>query len=466
MFGGDGVSRAEDGAKPAPRPAYNPLLRQNENWSTFDPKASGADGIDGFLDSLKHIDLGDNSETWLSVGGSARARFENFENFGFGEANDDDYVLTRALVHADLHVNDQFRVFVEGKSAFSTDRDLPGGQRTLDVDSAAVQQAFADFKFDTGNGGTLTVRGGRQMLAFGNQRLVSPLPWGNTLRAWDGVSLIYKQGGWVTHGFWTQFVPVQKYDANTSDRQTQFFGVYATGPLDAQRGIKSDIYFLGLDQSDSTNTFNGTTGAERRYTVGGRLFGKVGDGPWDYDAEAAYQFGDLGGADINAWMFAGELGYALGGEWGARAFLGLDYASGDDSAGGDVETFNQLFPLGHAFLGYIDVIGRQNIIDTSLGLSVKPVEKMGVRVAGHFFWLASDDDALYNAGGGVVRASGLATDNYVGAEIDVTVDYKINRQTTLLLGYSHFFAGDFIDNATPAANEDTDFVYTQLQWVF
>ena len=35
---------------------------------------------------------------------------------------------------------------------------------------------------------TLTLRPGRQMLLFGKQRLVSPLDWSNTMRAWDGVS--------------------------------------------------------------------------------------------------------------------------------------------------------------------------------------------------------------------------------------------------------------------------------------
>ena len=50
----------------------------------------------------------------------------------------------------------------------------------------------------------------------------------------------------------------------------------------------------------------------------------------------------------------------------------VDIASGDDDpTDGDLETFNQLFPLGHAYFGYIDVIGRQNIIDVSPTVSTK-----------------------------------------------------------------------------------------------
>ena len=33
----------------------------------------------------------------------------------------------------------------------------------------------------------------------------------------------------------------------------------------------------------------------------------------------------------------------------------VDYASGDGVPGGDVGTFNQLYPLEHAYLGYMDL---------------------------------------------------------------------------------------------------------------
>lgn len=462
------IASAQTAVAPASeRPGYNLSNRHAEDWSRFEPAAEDTGRLYGTLDGFKHIDLTDDADVWLSIGGSARLRYEHFENFGFGPANDDGFLLTRVRLHGDLHVGENFRVFVEGKSAFSTDRNLPGMQRTLDNDELALQQAFADLTLDGSEAGTITLRAGRQQLLFGKQRLVSPLVWSNTMRAWDGVSAIIDTDGWTTHAFWTQFVPVRKYDANQSDRHTQFFGVYATGPLCAEHGLNADLYFLGLDQDDPTNTYNGTTGAERRYTVGGRLFGKVRDTGWDYDVEAAYQFGDVGSADISAWMLAGELGYAYGDAWKTRAFVGFDYASGDDTPGdGDVETFNTLFPLGHAYLGYIDVVGRQNIMDFSIGASAQPIDKLSVRAALHVFWRASDSDALYNAGGGVVRGGGLASSSYVGTELDLTASYKLDAHTTLLLGYSHFFAGDFIEDATPAADEDIDYFYAQLQWVF
>ena len=466
-----GAQAADAGEQAAPptKPKYSLAMRQNENWSSYDVQAS--EGVYGYLDSLKHISVG-QGDAYLSIGGSARARYEHWENFGFGPTNDDGFLLTRVRLHADLHVNDSLRVFVEGKSAFSTDRNLPGGQRTLDNDELDLQQAFADYTFDFNDNGSITVRGGRQQLLFGKQRLVSPLPWANTMRAWDGVSAVIDGGdawnGWKATVFWTQFAPVKKYDFNQADRHTQFYGVYATGTLCSEHGVKADVYFLGLDQDDATNTYNGeAAGDEERYTVGGRIFGKVSDSNIDYDVESAYQFGDVGGSDINAWMFAAEVGHSYKDEWKTRSFIGFDYASGDDTSGdGKVETFNQLYPLGHAYMGYMDVIGRQNIMDGSFGVSTAPMDKLSLRAAMHFFWRASNSDALYNAGGGVVRGGGVAGDTYVGSELDLTAKYKVDANTTMLFGYSHFFAGDFIDNGTPAANDDIDFLYAQVQWVF
>ncbi len=147
-----------------------------------------------------------------------------------------------------------------------------------------------------------------------------------------------------------------------------------------------------------------------------------------------------------------------------RLFLGFDYASGDDSPGGDVETFSQLFPLGHAHLGYMDAIGRQNIIDFNQGISFHPLNRLTVNIHNHLFWRASSADAIYNAGGNVSRAGGLGASRKIGDELDLTLKYKFSRHLVGLLGYSHFFTGEFIGES--GANEDMDFVYTQFKYMF
>lgn len=450
-------------------PAYS-VVRYKEDWSGLANVDRSATG--DIFDPIKYVPVTEDGSVYFSIGGQIRSRVEDFRNFGFAEVNDDTYWLNRFRLHADLHATDYFRAFVEGKSAFSTERVLPGGKRTLDVDELALQNAFADFMLpdpETGKA-IVTIRPGRQELVFGKQRLVSPLDWSNTRRTWDGISGALNIAEWNISPFWTQFAPVQKYDFNSSKQSIQFFGIYATGKIPWTTFL-GDLYWLGLGRDNAA--FNGTAGREDRQTLGGRISGKVGETGLDAEVEGAYQFGEVGSGDVDAFMVASQLGYTLPVKKDLvgkpRLFVGFDYASGDDSAGGDVNTFNQLFPLGHAYLGYIDVIGRQNVIDASAGISLKPLamikeDKLAMSLHFHYFWRATDKDALYNAGGGVVRPGGAGSSLDLGTEIDLVLKYPVSRHMAVMGGYSHFFAGDFIDQSGP--DEDIDFVYLQAALTF
>lgn len=441
------------------RPPYNTVLRWKENWSGL--RGLNRSETGDLFDPVKFIPLNADGSIWVSFGGGVRGRLENFGNFNFVPEADATYFLYHSLLHGDLHITKFVRVYIEGIDAESTPRDLPGGLRTSDVNALDLQQGFLDLNFPF-TGGMLTLRGGLQEFAYGKQRLVSPLPWGNAYRHWDGFTAIVETHGWNIQGFWTEFVPVQKYVFDEPDGQTQFSGLYATRgkPTDP---LGYDLYFLALDRNDPV-TFNGTTGDEERYTLGGRLFG-ASQG-FDYDLESAYQFGQVGSGDVGAWMLAADGGYTFKETCGKpRVALGFDYASGDSSAGGNVGTFNQLYPLGHAFFGYIDEIGRQNIIDIHPGVWVKGLnDKLTFSTQAHFFWRAQAADALYNAGGGVVRRGAPGTSKEVGAEIDLVANYKINRHLDVETGYGHFFPGEFIKQTGPSS--PINFFYLQTQFYF
>lgn len=451
---------ASAASEPGARPPFLPQ-RADENWSAFSPPEDPE-----FWDPIKNIRLG--PRTSLSFGGEARLRLEHWSNFGFAAPNDDTFTLGRVLLHGDLRAGDSFRAFVQGKSAFLLDeRDLPGGARALDVDTFDLQQGFADLMFPVGGeaGGKLTLRLGRQELAFGRQRLVSPLPWANTMRSWDGARVILSHGSWRFDAFYTRFAAVQKYDFNDWRPGPDFWGLHASGPLgDAKAAPRADLYWFGIDTRASA--FNGDTGAETRHTLGARLHGRIGERGLGYDLEGAYQFGEVGDADVRAFMLTAEFSYAPPEtDWSPRFWVGADYASGDDTPGdGDVETFNQLFPLGHAFFGAQDLIGRQNLIAATLGASVRPITKLLLSAEVLSFWRASTDDAVYNAGGGVLRAGGASDEAHVGIEVDLIATYTVDAHTQIQAGYAHFFAGDFIEGSGPG--KDIDWFYIQVSYRF
>lgn len=441
--------------EPLPRPAYK-FLRQDEDWSRFVQPEGGA-----ALDSFKRIAVDDSGNLWLSFGGRAEARFEAWDGFGFGAVtpgNEDEFLLSRLMLHADAHFGSVARVFVEGITAQSTDRDLPGGRRTLDMDSLDLQQAFLDVTPDPER--KLRLRLGRQAFSFGNQRLVSALPWANTLNRWEGLSVLGQSGPWQVHGLLTWYVPVDKTEANERDDDRSLYGVYATRTPE-KGGVGLDLYLLGDTRPNLT--INGTSGDERRHTFGARGWGPFAE-RGDWEVEAAWQFGEVGSADVSAWMLTAVGGWKFpDGAGTPRLFAGLDLASGDSASGGDVGTFHQLYPLGHAHLGFADVIGRQNIAAANVGVGWTLGPATTLAATAHAFRLMDTDDALYGVGGTVSRAGGFDSAD-VGQELDVLLRHKLSTHFDVYAGYSHFFSGAAI--AEGATDDDIDFAYVGAAFTF
>lgn len=449
-------SQAKTETPPSPSRKPSPLF-QNLRFEEIWPQ-SGNSG------RLKHIVLGRDEDLVLSLGGQLRLRGESWSNFSFGssKSQDDEFGLFRLRLHADLQFKSRFRVFVEGKSALAAGRELPGGFRILDVDSADLQNALVDLKI-LPEADRLTLRVGRQELQFGKQRLVSPLDWSNTRpRSFDGARAIVRAGVWRLDAFWTQHVQVRKYALNSSNSGTRFFGAYAAGKLPGLP-FDLDLYWLGLTRERSF--FGGVGGREERHTFGARMGGSLRPG-LDFDFEAARQLGEHGTRDVRAYSITGQLGHRfVNVRTTPRLYIGFDRASGDeDPFDGKVGTFNQLFPLGHAYFGFIDTVARQNAIDWNHGLSFNPVAQVVLSTDFHQFWRASRQDALYDAGGAVVRPGNAGTAKRLGWEIDFTAEYKVNRHSLVTGGLSYFLPGRFIRES--GSSERIRFSYLTLQYTF
>ena len=67
-------------------------------------------------------------------------------------------------------------------------------------------------------------------------------------------------------------------------------------------------------------------------------------------------------------------------------------------------------------------------------------------------------------GGAAIRPGSAGSSSEIGQEIDVTLTYRHDRHTTVELGYSHFFAGEFIEESGPF--NDIDFLYLQVGYTF
>jgi hypothetical protein len=451
-------------------PPYT-LVRWNEDYTYLRDPAKRTDP----LDPIKYMPFNDSGSVYLSLGGQFRERYEYFNhaNFGSGVQDQDGYLLHRLLLNADLHLGDNVRVFGQFKSAMEDGRS--GGPRATDGDESDVQQLFIDGNIPLGEKNGVTIRFGRQDLLYGAQRLISPLDWTNVRRTFEGLKVSSQLGNHNLDAFWVRPVIVDNEEPNNGDGDSSFAGIYDTISLPdvlPKANTKLELYGLALNQTarPAVATAGGIGVDADTYTLGARF--STNPKPWDLDVEADYQFGQSGSGSISAWSIAVEGGYTfLNCPMKPRPYLGFDIASGDDDpTNPDKGTFNQLFPLGHAYFGYIDVIGRQNIIDLHPGVELLLLEnqtwakKITLRADYHMFWRENSNDAVYNAAGGVLRAASGSDEMYVGSEVDLLINWQIDRHWSAYFGYSHFFAGQFLQNTGPS--DDIDFFYAAAMYTF
>jgi hypothetical protein len=345
--------------------------------------------------------------------------------------------------------------------AFVDNRELP--LRPIDENQWDLHQLFFDIR-PLGEEIPLTLRIGRQELSYGQERFVSPLDWVNTRRRFDAVKLFWKAGDWSFDVWYAKPVPPETYSFDDFDEEYDFYGGYFTYLGIPGHGI--DLFFFAQDiTADSTNP-NGNAGDISRFTLGGRAWGKTG--PVDYEGVLAGQWGRWAGDTIQGWAWTLAGGYTLEQvPWTPRIGTGLDWASGDEHSGdGKVGTFDQVFPLAHKYLGWLDLFSRQNVTAANVNLSFWPVKKkVRAAIVYHAFWLNAEEDFLYNVAGGPGRRDPAGeSGKALGSELDLALLWNVDVHSSLLLGWSHFWPSNFIEATGPS--EDADFFYVQYRFKF
>jgi hypothetical protein len=402
----------------------------------------------------------------------SQSRYEYRDNnFDLSDAvdslTDDSWLLHRTRLGLAIKPTPWLKLYAQGQDAreFGSDRmDIVGQMGAEGNDRFDLLEGYIQLG-DAKDG--LSFKVGRQKLAYGDQRLVGPLEWLNPSRTFDAALLRYAQPTWTLDAFSSSVVPFVDGEFNRSDwinddslRNQTFSGLYFSSTAFIPDNT-TDLYVFHL----SEDTLTGDTDFA---TVGTRIKGdpKKHDG-WDWETEMAFQVGEKGGKDLQAFAGHWGAGYVwLQNAWKPRLFVEYNYATGDKNpADGDVESFQNLFPTNHLFYGYMDLFAWSNIHNPQLTFSVQPTDKLTLRADLHAFWLAESTDAWYRANGvTAVRPINAGADNFAGTELDFTALWKPTKNLTFLAGYSHFFAGDTA--SATGASDDADFAYLQATITF
>jgi hypothetical protein len=393
--------------------------------------------------------------TWLRFGVEHRGRLEGFSGAGFADNREDLYWLNRFRVTARFAMKPWLSAAVQAQDARVEGRNgtITGAPFRDQFD---VRLAHLDVgNFDKSR---FAVRGGRQELVFGDQRLVGHGNWLNTARSFDGVRGVFRHKKLRVDGFAASVVNIQMDDVNRSGGGNYFYGADAPLAILPDGGILEPYQFVRTARNLRTEA--GAPADLTSSTTGVRLVGKL-SARTDYNVETAIQRGSLGSDTISAWAGHAATGRTIPvGSMTYRAFGEYNYASGDDTPADGVRgTFDQLYPTPHDKYGLADQVGWKNIHHLRTGLEVRPHPKLALGGGYHSFWLASGTDALYSAGNvALARIPTGAPDRHVGQELDVQVTYTPSPRIQLHGGYAHIFTGAFLKAATPGKSYSGPFV--------
>lgn len=379
----------------------------------------------------------------------------------------------------------------------------PTNNREFVVNDSPIDLRQAYVKFGGIGDLPLSLTVGRQILSYGDQRLVGGFEWDNNARTFDAVKLSYANDVTKVDYFAGYVVRHETADFNTSDSEDLFTGIHATTKAVDRFKLDGYVYYRSKSDVDTSTVFanlvdqsSGNTAPAGDYFTFGTWIRSDKDafGPWDFAAHIAGQAGEVSaplgltpaglGAgfpinntrqDLLAFASHVEVGYTFKSlAWKPRVFAQYDFATGDDNPNdGTSNTFQNLFPTNHLYYGYMDRFSWQNMHHFGTGINFKPTDKLSVKVHGHMFWLDETTDAWRFAGQGAVggaprygNALASGPGNFVGSEIDIVANYNVTKWFSVQTGYSHFFAGEYIKETSPtlggrAGSDDADFFYFQ-----
>lgn len=445
------TKKRKEAATAAMKGAFKGVFYANDFSYLNDPCYSG-DPL--FGECLKGLHCGA-----VDVGGEARVRYHREQNMrGLGlTGRSDEFWLTRYRMYANVQLTENVRWYGEWLYADSGAEQF--NPRPIE-ENREMQNMFVDVQLTD----SFNLRGGRQEILLGNQRLISPLDWANTRRTFDGLRGTYKGDTWTIDSFFLNPMRLDVKGIDSTNRDVQFWGIYGARGETAIGNLEA--YYLGLNNDAADFDYQ---------TIGGRVYGTGAHGNL-YEVEGGVQFGENApsiGGNRTAGFFTGGIGRKLSlctrcGEWTPTVWMWYDWASGgeDFPANRGDDSFDHLFPLAHKYLGFMDLFGRRNINDVNFQFITNIGPRFKALLWYHYFFL---DQATTPYGVTLQPYNTIspAASKDLGSELDLMFTCILNPRTTVVLGYSHFNAGDYYkDTPDVAFRGDADFFWTQMQMRF
>ena len=391
-----------------------------------------------------------------------RARTEADMHRGFQDKSTEDTVNVRSFLRTRIELKltkdstTHLFVQIQDSRVYGQPAGVSGGL-TNDM-NLGIHQAYVDLRQWIWY--RLESRIGRQVLNWGNQRLIGGVGWHNVGRSFDGgrLALAFSKAR-LEAALFTLVERDNLVPPVQGKGQDNLMGYLAL------RFPSANVDVMWIVDADLTRPATSARTLQRSTLAlySARTFA----GQFDYITNLAVQGGTawdtLSTSELNieAYLLALELGYTIPGKANARLSLGVDYASGnkyDDTT--KFKEFNNMYYTSHKFRGLIDnFLGPFGLrASTGQGLS-------DLYARGHFDfhpkWRLGIDVHSFQTAADYVSAVDLSDTKKLGWEIDTWVRLKELRGVTWQYGMSLFL---WDENTVGTTAETTQFwAYTQIQ---
>ena len=369
----------------------------------------------------------------VEVGGKLQIRGNYYRMDKFGASS---FVEQRTMLNVKADFTNDVSTFIEFdsygdwgqgfRSNYLTGIDGRGG---ADVN---LYQAYINVKNLWGT--PLSLRVGRQELVFGSEFLLGNNNSGPffTGLSYDAIRLTFANDMFKADAFAAKLAESFQ---NFGKGDLDLYGVY--GSYIGIENVTIDAYALLVQD-------NRVIGQDiDLYTFGLRGAGTFSG--FDFDAEAAYQMGNVDGqpsacplgfgeADVKYDTFAGkaDLGYTFDMTWQPRVFGQFAYFGGgkaDDDCWSNDRTlpFNRLFS-DVSYSPFLDTNRNlTNIFFYGLGVQVMPTECVSLKLMGSYIDLDKN----------------VGDQSSLGWEVAASGTYHYSEDLAFTAGYSHFFGSDW-----------------------
>lgn len=389
--------------------------------------------------------IGERTHQRLQLSGEIRQRFEDRTGIAFGRDRDLAADYLRFRLGATLRPASwiKFSGMMQDTRTSGYGLPPPGNVR----DTADLQEGYVELFSEKQTGLGFSV--GRQMINYGEARIIGSPQWAYTARTWDTARLYHVSKRLKVELMLLSPVQTRGNAFNRPVLGDRLWGAYNT-LRDTFGKAVVDFYAIRHDQ----NRPGGFTG-EGRIAI--NAFGSRWAVPlprnFRITLEGIAQNGKAGILPHRAAAGVALVGYKTT-VFGKPLDLANEYkyASGTDPNSGKNSTFDQFYPAAHDKFGHVDLIGWRNVHNIRSLNTLSLGKRWQCILMYNNTWLADPRDAIYTIQGRpIVRSADGSAGRHAGQELDLYTNYQV-LGFTVAAGVGRFFPGEFVRKTTPGAN--------------